>query len=334
MTQEVALEPSAARSPIGSGRVADLLGSPTFSIVAFYVLVIAFFLLRAPAFRDWSNVSSIAMASTTIGIVAMGQTLVIVVGGFDLSVAGVAPLASVLYAICLAHDYSVLAATLVALAVGALVGLINGILVTRLKINPLITTLGMLSVAGGTAAIVTNGVAQGITNTAAGVWGEGAFFGVNRAVVAVVLIGVLLGAAMRYTVFGRTVYAVGGNREASRLAGIRVDAVTSSAYVISGTCAAFAGVVAASQLLAGASTIGSDLALSSVAAVVLGGAALTGGVGTVGGTLLGVLVLGTIANGLALMQVQSFYQQVASGGVLLLAVAFGGIRTRLFRTAR
>lgn len=297
-------------------------------IVVFFVAVVIVFSATTAEFRQWSNVANIVTAATIIGIVAMGQTVVIVAGGFDLSVAGVAPLGSVIFAIVLKHGASAVEAMAVAVAGGAMVGAINGQLVTRLRINPLIATLGMLSVTAGTASAITNGVAQEIVNPSAGVWGDNAFGSIQWGVIALVGIGVWLSALMNATVFGRSVYAVGGNREGSRLAGIRVNYVVDWVYVISGACSAFAGVVAASQLLAGAATIGTDLALNSIAAVVLGGAALTGGVGGVGGTMLGVLLLGTISNGLALMQVQSFYQQIVTGAVLLIAVCFGQVRRR------
>ena len=121
-------------------------------------------------------------------------------------------------------------------------------------------------------------------------------------------------------------YAIGGNREASRLAGLRVDLLTVLVYMLCSMLAALAGVVVSSQLLAGSATVGADAALQSIAAVILGGAALTGGVGGLPGTLIGVLVLGTIANGMALMQVPAFYQQIATGAILLLAVGFGRLR--------
>jgi ribose/xylose/arabinose/galactoside ABC-type transport system permease subunit len=122
------------------------------------------------------------------------------------------------------------------------------------------------------------------------------------------------------------IYSIGGNREASRLAGIRVDLITTSVYVISAGLSTFAGGMLAQQLLAGAPTVGANSALNSIAAVILGGASLSGGVGGIPGTIVGVLVLGTIANGMALMQVPSFYQQIATGAILLLAVGFGRLR--------
>jgi ribose transport system permease protein len=145
-------------------------------------------------------------------------------------------------------------------------------------------------------------------------------------VLVLVVLAVIAFLTLRYTVFGRMLYAIGGNREASRLAGMRVNLITVLVYVLCSSLAALAGVIVASQLLAGSATVGADAALQSIAAVILGGAALTGGVGGIPGTLIGVLVLGTITNGMALMQVPAFYQQIATGSILLLAVAFGRLR--------
>lgn len=132
--------------------------------------------------------------------------------------------------------------------------------------------------------------------------------------------------ALRYTVFGRMLYSVGGNREAARLAGVRVNAMTITVYITSGILSGFAGVLLAQQLLAGAPSVGSTEGLQSITAVILGGASLAGGTGGIPGTLLGVLVIGTVSNGLALMQVPTFYQQIATGAILLLAVGLGRLR--------
>ena len=141
-----------------------------------------------------------------------------------------------------------------------------------------------------------------------------------------VVLSVITFVVLRYSVFGRMLYSMGGNREAARLAGLRTDLITVCVYVISGGFAAFAGVILAEQLLAGAPTVASTIGLESITAVILGGAALTGGSGGIPGSLLGVAVLGTVSNGLALMQVQTFYQQIATGVILLLAVGLGRLR--------
>jgi len=295
-------------------------------IGTFYVLIVIFFSFTTKNFLSYSNTLNILSNVTVIGIVAAGQVLAIISGGFDLSVSGVVALGAVTFALLTNNGVVTGVAVLGVLAVGAFVGLCNGLIVTRLGINPLITTLGTLSITSGLAYTVSRGVTIPFHNPAAGVLADRTVGGLSYYVLAFALISIVAFAMLRYTVFGRMLYAIGGNRDASRLAGLRVDLTTVVVYMLCSMLAAFAGVVVSSQLLAGSATVGVDAALSSIAAVILGGASLTGGVGGVPGTLIGVLVLGTIANGMALLQVPAFYQQIATGVILLLAVGFGRLR--------
>jgi ribose transport system permease protein len=309
------------------------VGIQAFGIGVFYVLVFIFFSIEADHFLEYSNFAAILAAVAVLGIVSIGQALAIIGGGFDLSVSGVLPLGAVAFASFVNHGINWPLATVLVILIGAAVGLVNGFIVARLGINPLITTLGTLSIAGGLAYTFTNGVTEPFNNPSAGVWGNTAFGQIQWGVIALVVLAVAAAVLLRYTVYGRSLYALGGNSEASRLAGIRVSAITASVYVLCGACAAFAGVVTASQLLAGSASVGLNSNLQSITAVILGGAALTGGVGGIPGTLVGVLLLGTIANGMALMQVQTFYQQIATGCVLLIAVGFGRLRSFLAGTS-
>jgi ribose transport system permease protein len=302
-----------------------LSGMQALGLGGFYVLTLLFFSVQAPHFFSFSNVVNILSNVSVIGIVTLGQMLVLIAGGFDLSVAGTLPLGGVVFTILINHGISLPVAWLVATLSGGAVGAVNGLIITRIGINPLVTTLGTLSVTGGLANVVTAGETVPFNDLNAGpvdnvIGGTPLYIWVWIAVTLLVFV------VLRFTVLGRMIFAIGGNREASRLAGIRVDLVTTLVYVISGALSAFAGVVLAQQLLAGAPTVGATAALTSIAAVILGGAALTGGVGGVPGTVVGVLVLGTVANGLALMQVPAFYQQIATGSILLLAVGFGRLR--------
>ncbi|KXF50346.1 hypothetical protein AXA44_20140 [Rhodococcus sp. SC4] len=301
----------------------------SLGISAFLVILIGVFSSLSPAFISSGNAIGILTGISFIGLVALGQTLVIIAGGFDLSVAGVAPLAAVVFAELVNAGTSVLLSILGAVLVGVLVGVINGVIVTKGKINPLITTLGMLSISGGLAFTLAEGQSIPIANLTAGfladtdiglvpnqVWLTGSAF-------------VAITVVLRFTTYGRSLYALGGNREASWLAGMRVDAITISVYAFSGTLAAVGGVILASQLLAGDGNLGTTAALLSVAAVVLGGGSLKGGSGGALGTLAGVLVLGVLANGLTLLHVSAFYQQIVTGVVLLAAVGLSNLRTQV-----
>jgi ribose transport system permease protein len=321
LRNQTTLSDAAMRRAYGKRIAVQLLG-----IGSFYVIVLVIFASQSDMFLQPSNIRTIIDGSVVLGIVALGQALAIISGGFDLSVGGVVPLGGVVYAI-LSQYVGFAGATIVVIALGATVGLLNGLIVTRFKINPLIGTLAMLSITGGLAYIVSSGQAILLPmDPGSGFWGDRWFLGLTWGAWALIVLAMAFAVVLRFTTYGRALYAVGGNAEAAELAGIRVTAVGVSVYVTSGALAAFAGIVAANQLLAGGPNVGTSTTLDSVAAVILGGAALTGGVGGVGGTILGVLLLGTISNALGLLQVPSFYQTVITGVVLLLAVAFGRLR--------
>jgi ribose transport system permease protein len=307
-----------------STRVA-LSGIQALGLGGFYVLVLIFFSIEAPHFLSFSNTVNILSNVSVIGIVTLGQALVLIAGGFDLSVAGTVPLGGVIFTILVNRGLNVGEAWVGAAVAGGVIGVLNGLIITRIGINALVTTLGTLSITAGLAYVVTAGQTVPFNDLENGPI-DNVVAGMPLYVWVWILMNILVYLVLKFTVFGRMIYAIGGNREASRLAGVRVDLVTSLVYVISGALGAFSGVMLAQQLLAGAPTVGSTAALTSIAAVILGGAALTGGVGGVPGTVVGVLVLGTVANGMALMQVPAFYQQIATGSILLLAVGFGRLR--------
>src|ERR1035437_823648 len=295
-------------------------------LTGFLVLIIIYFTTRDSAFLTRENGLNILVNASVIGIVSLGQVLTIISGGFDLSVSGTVPLGSVVFAILVNRGWGILPAVGGVLAVGAVCGLVNGLLVAKVNINPLIATLGTLSVTGGIALTIADGLQIPFSDPNAGVLAEQSLFGVNNHVWILIALSIAIFLVLRYTVFGRYLYAVGGNREAARLGGIRVSAVTTGVYVYSAMLASLAGAVLASQLLTGSGTVGTGSALLSIAAVILGGASLAGGVGGGPGTLIGVLIFGTLANGMAIISVPAFYQTIATGLVLLLAVGVSQAR--------
>ena len=300
-------------------------GTQLLGVGGFFILMVIFFTIESSRFFVGSNAVNILSNLTPLAIVALGQSLVLISGGFDLSVAGAAPLGGIIYVSACNHGSSTPEAIVLAVASGMAIGVVNGGIITRLGINPLITTLATVSITQGLAFTVTNGVTITLNNpNQAGL--DTNLLGIPQYVWVMVLMSVVTFVILRYSVFGRMLYSMGGNREAARLAGLRTDLITVSVYVISGAFAAFAGVILAEQLLAGAPTVASTIGLESITAVILGGASLTGGSGGIPGSLLGVAVLATVSNGLALMQVQTFYQQIATGVILLLAVGLGRLR--------
>ncbi|MEV7605996.1 ABC transporter permease [Paenarthrobacter sp. NPDC089322] len=303
-------------------------------LVAVLVLLCAVLALTSNRFLSTGNVVAIFQAMAVLCIASIGQTLAIITGGFDLSIGGVLPLAGIVFATTVntvPGPVGVVVAIFAALAIGAAVGLVNGFFITKLKVNPLITTLGTLSVAGGAAFLFNNGVTTIVSSPAAkGLTGP-VFGRLTWDVVMFIGLALLTTLILHYTIWGRIMYALGGSREAVRRAGIRADRATTSIYIASGCFAAFAGVIAASQLQAASPTSYSNAPLSTITAVILGGAALYGGRGTILGTVLGSLLLGVIANGLNLLQINTFYQTIITGAVLLLAVGLTKIRDSFSR---
>lgn len=305
-------------------RAAGALG-----VGGFLCLLIAYFGLTTDRFFTTSNAIIVLSSIAVAGVVATGQTFAIVSGGFDLSVSGSLPLGAVVFAETLNGGVPVPVAAIVAVLAGTGVGILNGLLITVAKIDPLITTLGMLSIVIGFTRILADGVNVPFDDPDAGVLAASTIGTIPNSIWLLAVIATIATLVLRYTVYGRQIYAVGGNAEATWMAGVRVKLVTSSVYAVTGALAAFAGVIVSSQLLSGSPNAGSDAALTSIAAVILGGGLLGGGVGTVPGTILGVLVLGTLRNGLALSQVPAFYQDIATGAVLLIAVGSSRLRRHL-----
>jgi len=306
--------------------------SQLFGVGGFLLLALAFFALSADNFFTPANTVNVLSTISVLGIVSIGQTFVLVSGGFDLSVSGTVPLGGIVFTVVSNAGHGVLVATLAAVAVGLAVGALNAFIINVIRINPLVTTLATLSIFVGFAFVLSGGLTIPVQDLNAGPMGDrlGGMPIYVWVLIAVALVGWLI---LRYTVYGRSLYAMGGNAEAARLAGLRTQALTASVYTLSGGMASFAGVMLAQQLLAGSPAVGGQAALISITAVILGGASLTGGTGGVPGTMLGVLLLGVVANGMAIMQVPAFYQQIATGVMLLLAVGLGRIRAVIERAS-
>jgi len=309
-------------------RLGRLNAQASLGLIGVYIILILTLSRLSPYFLSVNNFLNILLAVSTIGLIAVSMTMVIVSGGIDLSVGSVVALTGTVVA-QLSHRMPIAAAVLIALLIGLTVGAFNGLAITRVGINPLIATLGTLSIARGLAFVFSGGLTQTIDNDAFGFLGRGFLLGVPFPVVVMLLLFLLFHGVMRGTVFGRSLYAIGGNAQASRLAGLSVSGLQIAVYLISGFSAALGGIFLSSQLGAGAPAAASGIELSVIAAVILGGTSLSGGKGTIGGTLLGVLILGTLNNGLTLLNVSSYYQEVARGAVLLLAVGLDQLRLRL-----
>lgn len=291
-----------------------------YGIVYGFLALFIFLSFASPVFFSVKNLSNLLFQSTSIGLIAIAGTLLLISGGFDLAVGATFALAGVVAA-QMAAILPVPLALIAGVLVGSFVGLLNGLVTTFGRINPLVATLASSIVIGGVAFVLTGGYLVGVTAEGFQELGRGEFLGVKYQTIVWLAFAVICGLVLAYTTFGRQVYASGGNPEAARLSGIRVGFVRTVTYTLSGFAAGLAGVMAASQVSTGQADTGASLALSAIAAIVVGGTSIWGGEGAVWRTVLGVLLLALIGNGFNLLQVPPTYQDVLKGLIILGAVA-------------
>jgi ribose transport system permease protein len=300
------------------------------SLAVAFILLSLYFASQTNSFLSVANASNIGRTLAVVGIASIGMTLALITRGVDLSVGSVAALSGVLTsAFAISLGVPVIVGALFALLAGGAVGLVNGLTITVLRVNPLITTLATFSIVRGLAYVLSGGHTNMLNDPVFALIGRGRLFGLPASLIAMIVLYVFFAWLLRSTPFGRNLYAIGGSPERSRLEGIRVERHLLAVYGISGLLAAYSGLIIASQLGASAPRAAIGLEFTVVTAVVLGGTSLAGGKGTLMGTLVGVIILRTLDNGLVLMQVSSFFQEVARGAVLLLAVSFDQLRLRL-----
>lgn len=315
-------KPSIAPPPTRAPRIG--LGNGV-GLLVLYILMIFVISRLSPYFLGSRNLVNLPVSVAVIGMIAIFSTMLMISGGLDLSVGATTALVGVVVA-SMQGVLGVWGAAALGLVVGLLVGLLNGVLVTRIGINPLITTLGMLSAGRGLAFVFSGGLSIAMLDKDFAQLGRGTIGGIPTLVVVVVIMFVGAAVVMRFTTYGRAMYAIGGNSRASHLAGLPVKRYQLTAYVLSGLSAAIAGLFLTSRLGTAAPQASTGLELKVVAAIILGGTSLTGGKGNLFGTLLGVLILGTLDNAMTLLSISSYYQQIALGVILLLAVGLDQLR--------
>lgn len=282
----------------------------------------------SPYFFSTRNIFNVLRGATMVGIVAVGMTYVILNRGIDLSVGSLVGLSAALTASF--ADQGILAAAAIGLASGLFLGLVNGLMITVLRLQPFIATLGMMIFARGLVFVYTGGsnIAVEQPSDAFTLLGSGYLGPVPVPVVVFIAIWALAAWVLRYTVFGRSIYAVGANEEAARLSGINADRNKVLVYCISGVLAAFAGVVMASRLTVGEPNGGTLFELDAIAAVLIGGTTFDGGVGSVHGTVLGILILAFLSNVLNLLNISPYSQMLLKGVIIVLAVVVSEWRKR------
>ena len=318
-----------AREPFDFARWWDRVG-----ILMVLVALVLLMAIIAPNFNRVDNLLNIARAISINAILAAGMTVVILTGGIDLSVGSTVAVSGVVAVIAAIAGVPAPLAVLLGMAVGALCGLVNGWLTAYLALAPFIVTLGTMTFLRGLAYTITDG--QPIVSSSLNFrdLGNGYVGPIPVPVIVMVVVYAVIWFVLERTRYGRHVYAVGGNAEAAKLAGVRVKRVITSVYVLAGACAGLAGVIFAARVISAQPTAGTGYELDAIAAVVLGGTSLAGGRGRIVGTLIGSIILGVLSTGLILMNVPFFTQLLIMGVVIILAVAIDSLKQRQFMLAR
>jgi ribose transport system permease protein len=297
-------------------------------LVALIVLCVVLALMT-PNFFSQYNLAVVARQASFVGLVALGQTLVLLIGGIDLSVGAAAGLSAIVGSLMLTqagiHPYAVVPLTA---AFGLLLGAVNGVFVALLRLNPFIVTLATWEIFAGITLVITKGYPIRPLGETFRVFGQGTIAGVPVPVILFLAGGAILSFVLARTRFGRNIYAVGGNRDAAELVGIRVRRVEFIVFALAGMLAALAGILYASRMDAGQPSVGEGWLMGAITAAIIGGTSLRGGQGTMIGTILGALLMAVLANGIVLLNVSGYWERVIVGAVVLIAVLLDLLRRR------
>ena len=276
-----------------------------------------------PNFLTANNLLNLLLQVTANGFIAFGMTFVILTGGIDLSVGSILALSSALTAGLIAAGIPVPFAILLAVCMGGIFGMLNGLLVAYGKLAPFIVTLASMTIFRGVTLVFTNGnpLTQGLSDSFLFQFlGQGYVVGIPFPVILMFLVFIILYVVLHKTAFGKSVYALGGNEKAAYISGVKLNKVKIIIYTISGIMASVSGLIITSRLSSAQPTAGTSYEMDAIAAVVLGGTSLSGGKGRILGTLIGALIIGVLNNGLNIIGVSAFWQQVVKGVVILIAV--------------
>ena len=305
----------------------------TYGVVLAFVLLVAVVAAASPGFATKTNIFNLFSQWAPAGIMAVAMTFVILTGGFDLSIANGFSLCAVTAAAA-GRSEAPAVAFLAALGVGLAIGLTNGLLVAGVRINPFIATIGTGFILGGITLVATGNVAYTVDNPGFATIGAGRWHGFPYSGMILVACLCAGGLVLARTVYGQAVYAVGGNAEASRLSGIRVGATIGSTYVLSGLSMGVAGSITASQLSSAQANINPDIVFDVITIVVVGGTSLTGGVGSMWRTAIGLGIIATISNAFSLADVNPSYQDIVKGSIIIGALALDATMRRWAGRAR
>ncbi|ASY59802.1 MULTISPECIES: ABC transporter permease [Sinorhizobium] len=313
------------------GWITSVLSSQTFWVLIAVILACLFLSVATDTFATPKNLYNITRNFTFVAIIALGMTLVIITGGIDLSVGSVLCLCSMVLAVVMNAGYSIEVGIAASVGTALLIGGFNGVMIAYLGFPPFVITLGMLSIARSLAMVASNNTVvfqfgpdhDTLLALGGGAW----FFGIANPVIYMIVLALLTGFVLRWTKFGRYVFAIGGNEHAATLTGVPVRRIKVAVYMISALAAGVAGIIQTGWLGAVTTNIGAGMELQVIAAAVIGGANLAGGVGTASGALIGAALIEVIRNSLGLLGINAFWQGTFIGGATVLAVLFDRIRS-------
>ncbi|GMQ61827.1 ABC transporter permease [Vallitalea maricola] len=306
----------------------EKIPSDRIGLLIALIVMIAVFSLFNKHFFSYKNMINILIAASLTGLVAVGETYLVIAGLVDLSAGSVAAFGSVLAAVVLSSTGNVFVTVVIVILAGILIGIFNAVTVNSLKLEPFIATLASMSIVRGLAYIICNGKPVFITNNSFLKLGSQRIFGIPVPVIILIISFIIFGVILSKTRFGRSIYVVGGNKEAARLAGLNPKRITLILYMVNGALAALGGALLAARMNSGQPAASVGLEFDAITAAVLGGTAFSGGVGTIFGTVLGVFILQGFNTGLIMLNVPTFWQYVARGLLLLIALTFDFLRKR------
>lgn len=299
-----------------------------YSLIVIFVVMFIVMSLTVDHFFSIENMLGLALSVSQIGMVACTMMFCLASRDFDLSVGSTVAFAGVLCAMVLNATNSTFVAIIAAVAAGAAIGFVNGAVIAYLRINALITTLATMEIVRGLGFIVSHGQAVGVSSDTFIAMGTMAFFGVSLPIWVTLICFIVFGVMLNHTVYGRNTLAIGGNPEASRLAGIHVERTRVWIFLIQGAVTALAGVILASRITSGQPNAAEGFELNVISACVLGGVSLLGGRATISGVVIGVLIMGTVENVMNLLNIDAFYQYLVRGAILLAAVLLDQLKNR------
>ncbi|KQU79107.1 ABC transporter [Mesorhizobium sp. Root695] len=298
------------------------------TLLALLVLLWIVLSLATTSFASGNNIANLLRQGSMIAIMAVGQTFVIITGGIDLSVGAVVGFATVVVAMMINAGFPIWLAILVTLLVGVAIGMFHGFGIVKMGLPPFIITLATLTSLRGIGLLITNGNSININSDTFTAFSRNSFIGIPNLFWMVILVGIPAYVFLHHSRWGRYLFSVGSNAEASRLSGVNVQRTIYMAYTLSGLCAAFVGVLLAARIGIGNPTQAEGWELQAIASSVIGGTSLFGAVGSVHGPLLGAFILATINNGANLLNVNSFWQRIITGALIIIIVYFDGLRRR------